>query len=513
MHRIVVVGGGTAGWMSAIAIGSRFPEKQVTVVDPKVISPIGVGESVTGIVQSLVTDPLNDLSLGEFFRRCDVTFKTGIWYKNWQREGTEYLTPIDVPAEFFRHHYDCHAEEFYAAVAANGAQLGEVQIFGHLMRAGRTDHYRNPDGSVNYLQSSVSVQFDALKFAAWLQEKAVTRPNIHHVDDVVDTFEQNPENGHITKIRTRGGQEIEGDLFLDCTGFHRLLLAKAYKPKWISYSDYIRVDSAIPCFVPHPEGQPIPNYTLATAMPHGWMWQIPTQSRLGKGYLFSSRYVDVEGALANMRAAGVNPGDNPRVLRFDTGRFEKVWQGNVCTIGLSGGFIEPLEASTIHSMVVQIRFLTELYLPFLNREVMPVIAEQYNELVRIAYEDYLDFINFHYLTGRDDTDFWREHQKPEAMTPANRMRLEKWKHTFPMREDFPAIYTQRTYHTTGIVVWATILAALGHMRQNHAQRVVQLSRNPQRLNENVHRYFEARKRLVPAALSHAEAIEFFRQLP
>ncbi len=134
MHRIVVVGGGTAGWMSAIAIGSRFPEKSVTVVDPKVISPIGVGESVTGIVQSLVTDPLNDLSLGEFFRRCDVTFKTGIWYKNWQRDGTEYLTPIDVPAEFFRHHYDCHAEEFYAMVAANGAQLGEVQIFGHLMR-------------------------------------------------------------------------------------------------------------------------------------------------------------------------------------------------------------------------------------------------------------------------------------------------------------------------------------------------------------------------------------------
>jgi hypothetical protein len=513
MQRIVIVGGGTAGWMAAIAIGSRFPEKHITVVDPKVISPIGVGESVTGIVQSLVADPLHDLSIGEFFRRCDVTFKAGIWYKNWQSEGTEYLTPIDAPPEYFKHHYDCHAEEFYAMAAANGAKLGEAQIFGHLMRAGRTDHFRNPDGSVNYRQSAISCHFDALKFAAWLQEKAITRPNIHHIDDVVDTFQQDSESGHISKVRTRGGQDIEGDLFLDCTGFHRLLLAKAYRPKWISYADYIRVDSAIPCFVPYAEGQQIPNYTLATAMPHGWMWQIPTQSRLGKGYLFSSRYIDAEGALAEMRAIGVNPGDNPRMLRFDTGRFEKVWQGNVCTIGLSGGFIEPLEASTIHSMVVQIRFLTELYLPFLTREAMPVMAEQYNDLVRIAYEDYLDFINFHYLTGRSDTDFWREHQKPDAMTPANRARLEKWQYAFPMREDFPAIYTQRTYHTTGLVVWATILCALGHLRKEYADRVVQLSRNPQLMQENIARYFEVRKRLVPAALTHAEAIEFFRQLP
>ena len=144
---------------------------------------------------------------------------------------------------------------------------------------------------------------------------------------------------------------------------------------------------------------------------------------------------------------------------------------------------------------------------------MPSIAEQYNELVRIAYEDYLDFINFHYLTGRDDTDFWREHQKPEAMTPVNRARLEKWKYTFPMREDFPPIHSQRTYHTTGMVVWATILDALGHLRKEYAQRVVQLSRRPQQLNENVNRYFEIRKRVVPAALSHAEAIEYFRQLP
>jgi tryptophan halogenase len=513
MQNIVIVGGGTAGWMAAIAVAGRFPEKRITVVDPKLISPIGVGESVTGVVQEYVADPSNRLSMGEFFRRCDVTFKAGIWYKNWQSVGTEYLTPIDSPPEFFKHRYDSNVEEFYAMAAADGAKLGESQLFGLLMRANRTDHIRNPDGSINVQLSSMSCQFDALKFAAWLQEKAAGRQNIEHVDDVVNTFTQDPESGHIQKILTRGGREIEGDFFLDCTGFHRQLLAKAYQPKWKSYTDYIRVNSAIPCFVPYADGQEIPNYTLASAMPHGWLWQIPTQSRLGKGYIFNSRYVDDAQAIAEMRAVGVDPGDNPRVLRFESGRFEKLWQGNVCTIGLSGGFIEPLEASTIHSMVVQIRFLTDLYLPTCTPGAMPVMAEQYNELVKVAYEDYVDFINFHYLTGRCDTDFWRDHQKPEATTPANLARLEKWKYAFPTREDFIPHYTQRTYHTTGLVVWATILCGLGLLRKEHAQRVVQLSRHPQKLRENVARYIQFRSHITSRALPHAEAIDYFRHQP
>src|SRR6185295_2049989 len=181
------------------------------------------------------------------------------------------------------------------------------------------------------------------------------------------------ETGFVKSIQTRSGRQIGGDFFLDCTGFHRLLFAKAFKPKWISYTPYIKVDSAIPFFPHYAPGQAPPVYTVAQAMPNGWMWQIPTQSRFGMGYLFSSRHTDVEGARKDLLARGLDPGENPRVLKFTPGRFETQWIKNVCTIGLSAGFIEPLESTTIHAMAMQIRFLTDLFLPYYTSVSAPVL--------------------------------------------------------------------------------------------------------------------------------------------
>jgi tryptophan halogenase len=511
MKNIVIVGGGSAGWMSAIAIADRFPEKHITVVDPKAIGPIGVGESVTGVLLEFVGNPLHGLTMGEFFRRCDATFKMGLWYKNWAGVGTEYLSPIDAPTNYFKHTYPTYTEEFFAKVASEGAKLGDAQFFSVLMRHGKTDHFRNPDGSVNAQLATASCHFDALKFGAWLQEVAPQRPNIEHIDDVVESFEQEAETGHVTKIRTQTGREIAGDFFIDCTGFHRRLFAKVYEPKWKSYADFIKVDSAIPQVVEYAPGAAIPNYTQVTAMPHGWMWQIPTQSRLGKGYIFSSRYVSDEQAIAEFRATGVNVGENPRVLRFEPGRFEKLWIGNVCTIGLSGVFSEPLEATTIHGMSVQLNLLTELLLPFCTRESMHLMAKQYNQLVSVAYDDFVDFINFHYHAGRTDTEFWRDYQKPEAMTPTNRERLERWQHGFPTREDFPPIYTQRAKLTSSLTVWAPMLCAFGLLRREHGQRIVDLSLHRKMLDENVARYLQIRNHVVPLALTQEEAIAYFRQ--
>ena len=510
MKNIVIVGGGAAGWMAAIAISSRFPEKRITVLDPKAIAPIGVGESVTGVVIQFVTDPLHGLSLNDFFCQCDPTYKTGIWYKNWHGPGTEYLAPIDSPPVHFQHTYATYTEEFYAQAIAAGVKLSDVQLYGLLMRRNLTDHFRMPNGSVNSQWAFASCHFDAQKFGTWLRQIGAARQNIEHIDDVIDTFEQHPESGHVTRIHTRAGRTIEGDLFLDCTGFHRSLFAKAYQPGWKSYADYLRVDSAIPTFAEYAPGEQPPNYTMATAMPHGWMWQIPTQSRLGKGYIFSSRYASDEQALAEFRAAGVEPGENPRILRFSPGRFEKLWEGNVCTIGLAGVFSEPLEASTIHGMYVQIRLLTELLLPFCTRDSVQAMADQYNRLTATAYDDYVDFINFHYHTGRSDTEFWRDYQEASAITPANLARLEKWRHSFPTREDFAPTYTQQAGLTTGLVIWAPMLCGMGFLRADHAARLVALSRHRKMLEENIGRYIEFRNHVVSNALPHMEAISHMR---
>jgi tryptophan halogenase len=220
--------------------------------------------------------------------------------------------------------------------------------------------------------------------------------------------------------------------------------------------------------------------------------------------------VSDEQALAEFRATGVDVVDSPRFLRFEPGRYEKQWMGNVCAIGLSGVFSEPLEASTIHGMSVQIRLLTELLLPFCTPESMEVLGTQYNRLVNAAYDDYADFISFHYRTGRMDTEFWRDYQNPKALTAANQERLERWKHAFPRREDFAPVYTQLAPHTTGFVVWAPMLCAFGLLRPEHARQVVQWSRHPKFLQENVARYIQIRNHILASALTQEEAIQFFR---
>jgi Tryptophan halogenase len=509
MQKIVIVGGGAAGWMAAIAIASRFPEKQITILDPVALGPLGVGESVTGVVVQFVNDPLHGFSFGDFFRACNVTFKTGIWYKNWQGLGTEYLAPIDSPPEYFKYHYATNAEEFYAFAAADAARLSDVQIYSQLMRHNKTDHLREPNGTINTQLAYASCHFDAMLFANWLRASTNNRPNITHIDSSLASFEHHAETGYIVSITTAAGQKIAGDFFLDCSGFNRLLLAPAYAPQWKSYSNYIKVDSAIPCFVPFEQPGFVPNYTMATALPNGWMWQIPTQERLGRGYVYSSRYVTDEQAIAEFNAAGGNVTESPRILRFNPGRFEKQWVGNVCTIGLAGGFIEPLEASTIHGMYVQIRLLTDLILPFCTHESLPVFSQQYNQLINFAYDDYVDFISLHYKTGRHDTEFWRDYQKQESVTATNLERLEKWKYAFPSREDFSPVYTQLAALNTGLVIWAPMLCGLNLWSTEHAKRLVALSRHPPMLRENVARYIQFRHKFTTNGLNHNEAIAHF----
>ncbi|RYY62153.1 MAG: hypothetical protein EOO05_03910, partial [Chitinophagaceae bacterium] len=179
----------------------------------------------------------------------------------------------------------------------------------------------------------------------------------------------------------------------------------------------------------------------------------------------------------------------------------------------SGAFSEPLEATTIHGMSVQIRLLTELLLPFCTRETMKPAADQYNRLTGIAYDDYVDFISFHYRTGRMDTEFWRDYQKPEALTPANQVRVENWRHAFPVREDFAPIYTQKAKHTTGLTVWAPMLSGLGWFQPEYARRIVEMSRQPQMLQENVSRYLQIRNHIQATALTQEEAVRHFLNLP
>ena len=509
MEKIVIVGGGTAGWMAAIALSSHMPEKQIVVIDPSRVAPIGVGESVTGVVLQFVRYPFHGLDTAEFFRECDATLKLGIWFKDWTGLGNEYLSPIDFPPDIFDQHYFEDMEDFYALITASGQSICEEQIHGRLMRANRTDYFRHA-GAINRQFSTASCHFDALKFAAWLKGIARGRTNITHIDDSIERFDQHPETGLVTKILTEKGAEVDGDFFLDCTGFRRLLFERAHRPKWEDYSKYIKVDRAIPAFEPYEDTQEIPVFTGAQAMPNGWMWQIPTQSRLGRGYVFSSKYASDEQAISEYRAAGIAVDDSPRIIRFAPGKFETQWQGNVCALGLAGGFIEPLESTTIHIMHVQIKALAELFLPYYTHEASQALARKYNAMMKTMYDDFVDFVSFHYRTGRSDNEFWSDCQKQESITATNQARIDTWEHCYPGREDFLGIQTSRFGLTTGIVVWMPMLCGLGLLKQSAALTVVNRAKAIGAARSNLAKYTQIRDMVCANAVSQREAVAFLR---
>ncbi len=509
-NNIIVVGGGTSGWMAAISLASYLPDKRITVIDPASISPIGVGEATTGVVQRFVNDPRHRLSQQDLFRHCDTTLKLGVWYKDWQGAGTDYPTPIDAPFRWFPHTYGQDGEDFYALAAADGQALGDIQIHAILMRLNKTDLIRQPDGAISDQYADPSCHFDALQFAAWLKRVAPSRENIVHVDDVVTSFDQDATTGHIRSVTTEQGQTFAGDFFLDCTGFRRQLLQPAYTPAWIDYSRHIRVDSAIPFFTPHDDAADIPVFTAAQALRHGWMWRLPTQSRMGNGYVYSSSYVSDENAVRELQQAGFDVGETPRIIRFQPGRFKSQWQGNVCALGLAGGFLEPLEATTIHITSVQIKALAELYLPFYTSAAAAVFARDFNRLMQSMYDDFVDFISIHYHAGREDSEFWRDYQRDDSITATNLERREKWQYRFPVREDLTPINTSRLHLVAGMPVWMPTLSGLGYLQPRQAQQFCRTSPFPTQAQENAQRYLRMREVICRNPVSHRDAIAYLR---
>ena len=508
LKKVVIVGGGTAGWMAAISLSSHFPQLEIVVIEPSGIPPIGVGESVTGSVQSFINYAPHKLDMRDLFRKADASLKLGIWYKEWAGAGHEYLTPIDGPSAFFDDHYYQDIEDFYAAATAKSVPVSESQIHSPLMRANLTDYVR-VNGEVSRKYSMASIHFDAIKFAAWLKEESKSRGNITHVDGQVTGYEMNPETGFINHVKTEAGQRVEGGFFIDCSGFRRILLGAAYEPDFVDFSQHIRVDSAIPNPISYEEGQDVPVYSQATAMPNGWSWRVPTQSRLGEGYLFSSKYVSDEDAINEFRTiVGADPADSPRIIRFKPGKYRSVFCGNVCAIGMAGGFMEALEATTIHIMHVQIKALTEVCIPYFNRESAAELAREHNVLVDRMYADFIDFVSFHYHSGRTDTEFWRDYQKPDAITDRNQERMEMWKHRYPTREDFVAQWSNRFFSSTGVIVWMPMLCGLGHLNTEAAQRHIDSSKFFDRAQNNISKYVKIRNFLRQHAISQREAIKY-----
>ncbi|WP_337190165.1 tryptophan halogenase family protein [Alteraurantiacibacter aestuarii] len=399
---VVIVGGGTAGWMAAAAFSKYFDngKRRFTLVESDAIGTVGVGEATIPPLKNF--NQMLEINENDFLRETRATFKLGIEFVNWGQQGDRYFHPFGTYGQ------DLHGIPFhqlYLRELAHGGTAGGIHEYSMSSMAAIMGRFGRPGPGAKSLISQMfyAFHFDAGLYAAFLRRKAEQQGTIRR-EGRISKVHRDGESGDVRAIELDSGERIEGDLFIDCSGFRGLLIEDALETGYEDWSHWLPMDRAIA--LPTSNINSPPPFTRATAHGAGWQWRIPLQHRMGNGHVFSSAYMDSEEAtrilLANVEG---EPLADPRELRFVTGMRRKAWNHNVVSLGLSSGFIEPLESTSIH--LIQ-NGIARLFALFPDKQISPVERDEYNRGMRELYEDVRDFIILHYkATQRDDTPFWR----------------------------------------------------------------------------------------------------------
>ena len=445
VDKITVVGGGTAGWMTAMIVHTFLnaarggPPVQVTVIESPKVPTVGVGEATVAGMALL----LNHLGIDEaaFIRRCNASFKLAVRFENWglDRSGapTSYYHPFNFPSFLGgvtpAHHYnafgphpgrDALAECMVPNTAVVEAYRGPRRIDG--------GNYAN---DINY-----AYHLDAALFAEFLRDVAVARGLRHIRDDVVEVTLD--ERGYISALELERGGSFPVELVVDCTGFKGVILQQVLGEPFDTFGHNLLCDRAIPVQIPHRDPAKLQPCTRSTALGAGWVWRVPLYSRLGTGYVFSSAFRSDDEAKAeffqHLRDTGDLPRDVPdpdtRVIHMKTGRTRRAWVKNCVAIGLAGGFVEPLESTAIYMIEMAARLLVS-HLP--DRGIDPVFAGRYNKLLEAIGDEIRDFIVSHYVTSNRPEPFWRAARDEIDVPDSLRENLELWRHVLPNVTDTP----------------------------------------------------------------------------
>lgn len=388
--------------MAAASLQHHFANTglDITVVESSNIGTVGVGEATIPTIRRFYR--ALELSDKEVMQATQATVKLGIQFNDWLKPGSSFIHPFGLYGQELRgigfHH-------FWLKLRQQGlaARLGEYSLGAALALGGKfVAPSPNPPSSLSVFDWALHL--DASRFAAFLQNYA-TDKGCRHVDAVVSAVNLQPEDGFIKSLSLDSGEELSGDLFIDCSGFRGLLIEQALHTGYEDWGDYLFCDSAL-AVQSGPGSDPRP-YTCVNARPAGWQWKIPLRHRTGNGHVYSSRYMDDDRAL-KILLEGVE-GEilhEPRKLTFTPGRRKKAWNRNCIALGLAAGFLEPLESTSIALIETGIERIKQL---FPDMSFNPALIEEFNETTVEEYERVRDFIILHYkATARRDTDFWRD---------------------------------------------------------------------------------------------------------
>ena len=397
---IVILGGGTAGWMAATAFASLIPPNRcrVRLVESEKIGIVGVGEATFPEIRNF--NAAVGIDEAEMMRATKAAFKLGIQFVDWGFKGSRYIHPFGVHGPVGMDHIFHHR---WLRALRLGLKV-DIQDYSFAAQAARDCRFELPETRRSTIDSAYSYayHFDAGLYALYLRSVAEQRGAIRTEGKVRDIV-QDPETGDVRALVLESGETISGDLFIDCSGFRSLLLGKTLGTAWKDWSKWLPCDRA--WAVPSARDELSP-YTRSTAMEAGWRWRIPLQHRTGNGYVFSSSFIsEDEAAGALMRSLETEALGEPRLVKFQTGHRTISWAKNCVAVGLASGFFEPLESTSIYLIQVAIMELVRL-LP--DKRIDPRLRDEFNQRIDLQYERIRDFLILHYkLTSREDAEIWR----------------------------------------------------------------------------------------------------------
>lgn len=436
VRRIVVVGGGAAGWITAGRIAAKYPRDSgcgvtVTLVESPAIGTVGVGEGTWPTMRAT----LMKLGIPEtaFMRECGATFKQGAKFARWVDGGADdyYYHPLMLPQGFGQCDLAPHWQARHCQRSFSDTVCFQEQVCEHGL-APKTITTPEYAGVANY-----AYHLDAGKFVGFLTRHCSGQLGVQHLLGDVTEVRSAP-NGDIRAVVTAQQGVIEGDLFVDCSGFSSLLLGKHLEVPFVDRGDVLFIDRALAVQVPYPRADaPIASHTISTAQAAGWIWDIGLVRRRGVGYVYSSRHTSDDAAEQALRAY-LGPdaaGLVPRSIPIRSGHRKLFWKNNCVAVGLSAGFLEPLEASALVLVELSAEMIAE-QLPA-DRETMEIVARRFNEAFLYRWDRIVDFLKLHYiLSRRTDNAFWSDNRAPETIPASLQDLMRLWRYRSPGNCDF-----------------------------------------------------------------------------
>lgn len=445
--KIIIAGGGTAGWMTAALMAKTLGRAgyDVSLVESPTIGTVGVGEAtIPGFVHF---NRLLGIDEHDFLKKVKATFKLGINFVDWNKAGSDYIHGFSGLGD---HNQGLPFYHYWLRWQKNHPQ---ANIEDHFLAStcARKNKFAHPDPGISALfnGSGYAYHIDAGLYAEYLKEYATSRGIKHLQADITD-IGLNATTGHIESLRLDDASVIKGDFFIDCTGFRSLLLGGALKVPFISWQKWLKCDRAQVVATAITAENFVP-YTRARAQIAGWQWRIPLQHRVGNGLVYSSAYMDDQQAQSLLLSQlDSEPLTQPRMLRFTAGRRERFWEKNCVAVGLSSGFLEPLESTSIH--MIQ-KTITRLSLLFPNAQTNAVMAKQFNHEATSEMEKIRDFVILHYhLNNRHNEPFWDD-CRSMALPESLQHKLELYQNSGYLQHEHDDVFTEGS--------WLSVLVGQG----------------------------------------------------